>query len=237
MPKSSFLSLATYIFWFTFLLIFTSCTSSLSIKERDSDDMSMVGSISQTSSTLQTWAMLATPTNSSTWTEDFEDIALPIDDGENRVTKKIFWLQVSPSNSPVSPEKFSGWHTGIDFETTENEQDKEIEITAICTWPLVYKNWVSGYGGAAIQKCTLDSEGVTVLYGHLKQVSITTTLNQEIKTWEKIGILGAWYSTETDGERKHLHLSIHKWTSINLKWYVDSQWELDDWINPMEYLN
>ncbi len=196
----------------------------------------MVGSISQTSSTMQTWSISEISSNGNTGSEDSSDMEWPIDDGEDRMTKKTFWLQVSPTSSPISPEKFRGFHTGIDFETTENERDKEIEIRAICNWPLVYKNWVSGYGGVAIQKCTLESEEVTMLYGHLYIDTIDINLNAEIKAWKKIGILGKWYSTETDGERKHLHLSIHKGTTINLKWYVASEGELDSWIDPMEYL-
>src|SRR5579863_6635904 len=41
----------------------------------------------------------------------------PISGGLSRVTKKPFGIYVTPQNSPVQPEKFTGFHTGIDFET------------------------------------------------------------------------------------------------------------------------
>ncbi len=37
---------------------------------------------------------------------------------------------------------------------------------------------------------------------------------------------------ETDGERKHLHLGIHKGTVVDLRGYVDSELDLKNWINP-----
>lgn len=160
----------------------------------------------------------------------------PIDKGLDRVTKKTFWLQVSPKNSPVSPEKFSGYHTGTDFETFDTEKDTAISIKAICTGPLLLKKWATGYGGVAVQKCELDKELVTVVYGHLKLESIVANINAELKTGDMIGVLGKWYSSETNGERKHLHLSIHKWSGVNIRGYVATNGELVQWFDPMKYL-
>lgn len=232
LKKFTFLSLI----WSMSLFLLSSCKSWLPIEEwKIGNEISLSGSKSQTSSTLETWGVTETTASWNTWSEDSRNILWPIDDGEERVTKKTFWLQVSPTNSPISREKFSGYHTGIDFETTEDEADKEIEVRAICSGPLVYKNWVSGYGGVWVQRCMLRDENVTILYGHLRVNSILSPLNTEIEAWGKIGILWKWLSTETDGERKHLHLSIHKWTTLNLKWYVQNKSELDRWMDPMEY--
>lgn len=162
-------------------------------------------------------------------------ISEPINNALSRVTKKSFGLKVSPSNSPVSPEKFSGYHTGVDFETLPDEQNIDVPIYAICSGPLVYKRWVSGYGGVAIQECQIDSQIVTVLYGHLKLASIASILNQQIKSGQQIGVLGKGYSQETDGERKHLHLGIHRGGSIDLKGYVQNQSELSQWIDAIKY--
>ena len=38
----------------------------------------------------------------------------PIGQTEERITKKPFGIKISPENSPISPERFSGYHTGID---------------------------------------------------------------------------------------------------------------------------
>lgn len=160
----------------------------------------------------------------------------PIKKWFERITKKTFWLKVSPNNSPVSPEKFSGYHTGIDFETFPWEENSEITITALCSGPLIMKKWGTGYGGVAVQRCKLGKEIVTVVYGHLKLASIEVTTNTELKTGEKLGILGKWYSSETDNERKHLHLSIHKWNEVNIRGYAATLWELNQWLDPLKYI-
>ena len=196
-------------------LIFVSCTSGSR-------------SISQTSTTPPPTTPI-TPAKTST------ELGFPIDRALERVTKKTFWLKVSPGHSPVSPEKFSGYHTGVDFETTEDEKDREVTIRAICTWPLLMKKWATGYGGVAVQKCQIDAQDVTIIYGHLKFESITTAINTPLSAGDKLGILGLGYSHKTDGERKHLHLAIHKWTTVNILWYVQNSSELNQWIDPMKY--
>ena len=160
----------------------------------------------------------------------------PIDQWRDRVTKKTFWLKVSPKDSPVSPEKFSGYHTGVDFEIFAWEVDKEVTIKTICSGPLLMKKWSTGYGGVVVQKCELNKEIVTVVYGHLNLGSVKTSINGELKAGETLGILGKWYSSETDNERKHLHLSIHKWWTVNITGYAETVGELNQWLNPVEYL-
>ena len=119
-----------------------------------------------------------------------EGFIFPIDQGEVRVTKKTFGLKVSPKDSPITPEKFTGYHTGADFETFPSEKDTEVSIRTICTGPLVMKKWATGYGGVVVQTCQLDKEDVTVIYGHLNIASVATTINTQLKTGDIIGILG-----------------------------------------------
>ena len=61
-------------------------------------------------------------------------------------------------------------------------------------------------------------------------------VNTFIQSGEQIGILGKGYSDETDGERKHLHLDIHKGSSINIAGYTPTSAGLASWIDPMKYL-
>ena len=157
----------------------------------------------------------------------------PINNARARVTKKPFGIKVSPENSPVSPERFEGYHTGVDFEIFSDEEDTDISIYAICTGPLTFKNNAKGYGGVAVQQCTLDNNDVTVVYGHLKLDSISAELNQTLSQGQQIGILGHGYSKETDGERKHLHLGIHKGETVNLLGYVQDPDSLDGWIDVL----
>jgi hypothetical protein len=48
------------------------------------------------------------------------------------VTKKPFGIRVSPSDSPVQPERFVGYHSGVDFEIKAGEEDQSLPVTAIC---------------------------------------------------------------------------------------------------------
>jgi len=52
-----------------------------------------------------------------------------------------------------------------------------------------------------------------------------------------LGNLGTGFSSETDGERKHLHLAIHKGSSVNILGYVQTKALLFDWLDPAKYLN
>lgn len=169
--------------------------------------------------------------------EPEKTIIEPINNAADRVSKKPFAIKISPSDSPISPEKFSGYHTGVDFEIFAEEKDSEINIYAICDGPLISKKFVSGYGGVAIQSCNLHDQDVTVIYGHLKLSSISAKLNQNLDQGQLIGILGQGFSEETDGERKHLHLGVHKGEEINLLGYVQTSNLLENWIDPLTYLN
>jgi murein DD-endopeptidase MepM/ murein hydrolase activator NlpD len=163
-------------------------------------------------------------------------LTLPLDRAAERMTKKFYGTYVTPKNSPVSPERFTGYHTGQDFETFPEEKDTDVSVHAVCTGPLLLKKWVSGYGGTAVQKCTVNNQTVTVLYGHLRLSSITPKVGTQIKANDIIGLLGTGYSTETDGERKHLHLGIHIGSSINLKGYVQTKSALAGWLDPKPLL-
>ena len=159
----------------------------------------------------------------------------PMSQAVSRVTKKPFGIKISPSDSPVSPEKFSGYHTGVDFEILAGEENIAVPVQAICTGPLLLKKQATGYGGVAVQACEINKQAVTVVYGHLKLLSISAEVNQELKTGEQIGILGQGYSTETDGERKHLHLSVHLGPAVVLTGYVSRQSQLAAWLDPLPW--
>jgi murein DD-endopeptidase MepM/ murein hydrolase activator NlpD len=163
-------------------------------------------------------------------------LLMPISIGLARVTKKTFGLKISPDDSPVQPEIFSGYHTGIDFETNADEQDTNVLITAACEGDVLLKTWAKGYGGVLVTGCKIDGEDVTVIYGHLKLESITAILGQTLLAGDNIGYLGQGESVETDGRRKHLHFDIHKGTDINILGYVKTQDDLADWIDPIKYL-
>ena len=95
-----------------------------------------------------------------------------------------------------------------------------------------------GYGGVMVQSCVIDGETVTVLYGHLAFTlsSIQIIPGTHLEAGQTFATLGTAFSNETDGERQHLHLSIHKGTAAVLAGYVQTEKELDAWIDPMTIL-
>lgn len=159
----------------------------------------------------------------------------PLNQAGKRVTKKPFGIYITPQNSPVQPEKFRGYHTGTDYEIFPGEESAEAPVRAVCDGKLKIKRFVSGYGGVAIQDCQIESENVTVLYGHLSLSSINYNTGNEIQETEVIGNLGDPAKGETNGERRHLHLGIHKGSAIDYRGYVNSQNELTNWIDPCLY--
>ena len=179
-------------------------------------------------------SITTTPPTSTIVTPPAPDLPWPITGGKERVTKKLFGTYVTPQSSPVTPEKFTGYHTGWDFETTDAELNTDVLIVAACDGQIVYRNYVNGYGGVAIQSCNFGGLPITVLYGHLR-LSSSTAKDTNLKSGDKIGLLGNAYSTETDGERKHLHFSIHHGNAIELKGYVQNKADLSSWIDPADF--
>lgn len=160
-------------------------------------------------------------------------LSAPIDNAVERVTKKPFGIYIAPQTSPIQPERFLGYHTGTDFEIFDGEQDDDVIIKAICSGSVLEKKYVSGYGGVLVQSCNIDNQPVAVLYGHLKLDSIGPNKGDSIGSGQKIAVLGQGNSQETDFERKHLHLAIHKGRGINYRGYVSAEKELSDWLDPM----
>ncbi|MFH0987714.1 MAG: M23 family metallopeptidase [Patescibacteria group bacterium] len=160
----------------------------------------------------------------------------PIDDFKERVTKKNFGVYITPKTSPVQPEKFMGYHAGVDFETFSEEKDRIIEVLAFCEGKIEEKKYVNGYGGVLVESCQIEGVSATVLYGHLSLGSVKKTKGDKLTKGETIGILGKGFSLETDGERKHLHLSIRKGERIDFRGYVSSKKELENWIDPLTLL-
>lgn len=163
-------------------------------------------------------------------------LALPISEAGTRITKKSYGTYVTPQNSPVSPEVFTGYHTGTDFEAFESEKDSDVVINAICSGELLRKTTASGYGGYAVQACTIQGQAVTVVYGHLRLSSIAMQVGKHIEAGQSIGVLGTGYSSETGNERKHLHLSIHLGANLDIRGYVQDKSALNSWIDPQTVL-
>ncbi|MFZ2226557.1 MAG: M23 family metallopeptidase [Candidatus Moraniibacteriota bacterium] len=159
------------------------------------------------------------------------DFLAPLDRAKERITKKPFGIHITQANSPVQPERFSGYHTGTDFEIFPQELTVAVPVKAICTGKIIEKRWASGYGGVLVQSCQLKNQPITSIYGHLNLTSISQKIGDTLTVGAVIGELGQDRSTQTDGERKHLHLGVHKGANINILGYVQSPTQLSSWID------
>ena len=156
----------------------------------------------------------------------------PVADFRARVTKKLFGMYINPQNSPISPERFTGYHTGADAEYQDVSAD--VPVYAVADGTVVLSRTASGYGGVFMIEITLDGAKHTVLYGHIRPSSLPK-VGQKVTKGEQIALLGTGYSSETDGERRHLHFSILADASQNIKGYVSSKSQLSSWLDPLNY--
>ena len=96
---------------------------------------------------------------------------------------------------------------------------------------------VGGYGGVVAIKHNFEGNNdLTSVYGHLRLRDIKVSEGQKITSGYLIGYLGAAYSSETAGERKHLHFGFNKNSDLDIKGYVDNLEELSNWLSPKVFM-
>jgi murein DD-endopeptidase MepM/ murein hydrolase activator NlpD len=158
------------------------------------------------------------------------EVVLPVAEFFERISKKPFGIYITPENSPVQPERFTGYHVGVDVEYEDIAES--VPVYAVCDGEVVLAKWVAGYGGTMAIKCGLDSQSLFFIYGHLDQQSFAKS--KLVKTGDQIAILGEGETRQTDFERKHLHLAIKK-DKLDLRGYVDKEEELAEWLDPGDF--
>ena len=161
------------------------------------------------------------------------NLADPVKDFKQRVTKKFFGTYVTPNNSPVQPEKFTGYHAGADAEYGDAAGD--VPVYAITDGTVLVARWASGYGGVIAIQHIINNQKVIGIYGHVNPSSLPK-VSVKVIAGQQIGILGKGGSNETDGERKHLHFGLVKGTTVNLLGYVKNTSQLSAWIDPLTVL-
>jgi hypothetical protein len=164
--------------------------------------------------------------------------AYPLDNASTRATPLHFGLYVTPdpAQNPIDPpERFTGYHAALDFEITEDEADAEVAVYAVCDGEIVVSELAEGYGGVIVQRCTLNGEDITVLYGHLEPDSMAPK-GSTPPQGERIALLADAYSEESGNTRKHLHLGMHRGTDIVLLGYVQTKRELKQFLDPAKVL-
>ena len=160
--------------------------------------------------------------------------ASPTANFKKRATKKLFGTFVTPGNSPVSPERFSGYHTGTDAEY--GDVKGEITVRTIATGKVIAAQYVSGYGGVVAVSSNINGAAHIVIYGHVDPNRLPS-VDSQLKQGQSIAFLGVGYSQQTDGERRHLHLAILASNTLNWRGYVNSKAELSGWLNPLTILS
>ncbi len=166
------------------------------------------------------------------------DLAWPLPDAWKRPTPLHFGLYVTPDpkNNPIDPpERFTGYHAATDFEIFDEEKDADVPVYAICGGDIAYSGFANGYGGLVTQRCSIKGQDVTVIYGHLAPDSLPKN-GVYVATGATLGILGDHKSKETDDSRKHLHLGIRKGHVSDVRGYVETESQLDAFIDPLTLL-
>ena len=160
----------------------------------------------------------------------------PVDGFKERITKKPFGIFITPETSPVRPDKFTGYHTGVDAEFINNQE--EIPVRAIADGAILVRAHAPGYGGVVVIKHIINGVSLIALYGHLDPASFLPANISEVQAGDRISILGDGYSEETDGARKHLHFAIYTDRGdekIDFRGYVKTEEELATWFNPLDF--
>ncbi len=158
-------------------------------------------------------------------------LSFPINEFKERINKKPFGIFVTPNNSPVQPERFTGYHTASDIEY--QDVIEEVPIYAVGDGKIVLSRTASGYGGVFVLNFNLpDGSNHTAIYGHIRPNTLPA-VGLEVKKDQQLGVLGTGYTAETDGERHHLHFGIRADNIINILGYVQNQTELSGWIDPV----
>lgn len=227
------LALVAYIFWPKGINEPQNTGNSASLNEAVTNTVSSNMAASRTAASNTAPSNQATPSNTATppsAVPKLTTLAEPIAEFKSRITKKPFGKYFSPGNSPVQPERFSGYHTAVDVEYTDTTAD--IPVFALTDGRVVLSRVASGYGGVFMVQFRFKDKPYTAVYGHIRP-STMPKVATEIQRGQKIGVLGTGYSSETDGERKHLHFGILLGSTTNLKGYAQSTSELSAWIDPL----
>ncbi len=166
------------------------------------------------------------------------EVTVPIANFFNRITKKPFGIYITPKTSPVQPERFTGYHAAADAEATgPDEKDIDVPVYSIADGTVLAVRYVSGYGGVVLIKYVIAKETVIGLFGHIRLSSVTLKVGNRVSKGQQIAVLGTGYSTETDGERKHLHFAVIKGSTITYRGYVQTKAELSAWYDPVVWLH
>ena len=105
-------------------------------------------------------------------------------------------------------------------------------VYAVADGKVVLSETASGYGGVFMIEIALNGTTHTILYGHIRPSSLPK-VGQTVTKGEQLAVLGTGYSSETDGERRHLHFAVLSDNRIDIKGYVLTKSQLSGWIDSV----
>lgn len=164
----------------------------------------------------------------------------PLDKTPERESYKVFGQFIDKGfyagKENLFPNRFYGYHAGSDLEISPEELKKDVPIYAVSSGTIVFVGPVSGYGGLILEK--IDNEDLTALYGHLKLTGSRLKTGDHVDLGQVISYLGNAFSSETGGERKHLHFAIYKGHDLYFRGYEDNKKALNEkWLDPLTFLS
>ncbi len=162
----------------------------------------------------------------------------PITNYQTRASRRLYGQKTTTSDNQgfVCGGRFNGIHDGDDLETTADEANQKVPVFAVADGAVRQVGRVNGYGGLLIIQYDLAGQTITANYGHISLSQTKLKVGDKVTAGQVVSYLGVACSTETDGERKHLHFAIHQGSSIDVAGYVQTQAQLDGWLNPKDLL-
>ena len=75
-----------------------------------------------------------------------------------------------------------------------------------------------------------------MIYGRLRLSSVSVAVGKNLVAGQQFAVLGSGNTTETDGERTHLHLGMHRGSAIDIRGYGATKADLSGWLDPAQVL-
>lgn len=148
-------------------------------------------------------------------------MVFPVEEYASRRTSKTFGEYIQ--------DKFRGYHVADDVEFTD--MTEEVPVVAITEGTVEEVEWVSGYGGFIRVK----HPTVNALYAHIDLESAGVEEGDTVQAGQFLANLGDHESSETDGERKHLHFGLYRGSERRINGYEASAEAVSTWLNPQDF--